>query len=75
MKGMSMTKYLHSKGLRAAPVAQQMGVKRQALQAYGKDTMPTSRTLIKVAKAMSTLGVKVTPADIYLALTGDIDFD
>lgn len=75
MKGMSMTKYLHSKGLLAANVAQQMGVTRQALQAYGKDTMPTSRTLIKVAKAMAELGVKVTPAAIYSALTGDSYID
>lgn len=75
MKAMSMTKYLHSKGLRAQHVAQQMGVSRQALQAYGVGRMPTSRTLIKVSKAMSVLGVKATPAEIYSALTGDDYFD
>ena len=61
---MYLKTYIKSKGLTLNLVAQEMGVKRQALAKYGKEFVPTSKTLKKVADAMTTLGVPTTVVDL-----------
>lgn len=65
---MTITEYIYSRGLTVTIVAQQMGVRKQAVQGYGKKYNPTVKTLNNVAMAMTALGAPTTVADICGAL-------
>lgn len=65
---MTINEYLRSKGLKISTVAQEMGVTRQAVEQYGKGFTPTARTLKKMAKAMTALGVPTPAVEIYKVL-------
>lgn len=64
---MSISNYIRSKGLTVQLVAQKMGVRRQAIDNYGRLFNPTEKTLTKVATAMTALGVPTTVVDIFTA--------
>lgn len=64
---MTISSYIRSKGLSVRLVAQKMGVRRQAIENYGKLFNPTEKTLTKVATAMTALGVPTTVVDLYQA--------
>lgn len=57
-------KYVKEKGLNLRVLAQQMKISRQRLYNYGVDYTPTSRTIKKIATAMTELGVETAPSDI-----------
>ena len=59
-----MARYIKSHGLTLTEVAAKAGVTRQALAQYGDDFSPTVKTLAKVAKAMTELGVPTTTAEL-----------
>lgn len=56
-------------GIRPAHIAQVMGVSRQAIDQMGKTFVPTAKTLIKVAKAFTALGVPMTAKELFAELT------
>lgn len=66
-KAMTISDYIRSKGLTVRLVAQKMGVRRQAIENYGRQFNPTEKTLTKVAKAMTELGAPTTVVDIFKA--------
>lgn len=59
-----LSDYIYSRGLTPTLVSQKMGVSRQALADYGRKSTPTAKTLCKVAKAMTELGVETTAMDL-----------
>lgn len=64
----SVTEYLHAKGLTGTLVAQQAGITKQAISRYNRGFTPTAKTLIKIAKAMTELGVPTTAVELVQAL-------
>lgn len=64
---MTVSEFIKRKGLTVRLVAQEMGVTRQAIEQYGKQFVPTAKTLKRLAQAMTVLGVPTTPADIVAA--------
>ncbi len=64
---MTISEYIKANDLSVRLVAQKMGVRRQAIEAYGKQFVPTEKTLTKIAKAMTELGVPTTVVDIFKA--------
>lgn len=64
---MTIGDYIRSKGLSVQLVAQKMGVRRQAVEKYGKEYSPTEKTLTKVATAMTALGAPTTVVDLFQA--------
>ena len=71
---MTMAKFVKSKGLTVAIVANQMGVSRQALSLYGHGRNPRATTLLRVVKAMNELGVPTTMPELVSALyTEELD--
>lgn len=64
-----IARYIKSKGLTLTAVAQKAGITRQALAMYGEDFSPTLKTLTKVAKAMTALGVPTTANDLVSVVT------
>ncbi len=67
---MTMTEYIHSRGLKASLIAQECKVTRQAIEQLGKSRNPTLPTMKKVAKAMTDLGAPTTVVDLTIALYG-----
>ena len=65
---MKLNKYMNECGLIANHVAQKMGVSRQQLDQYDESRCPTLKTLEKIAKAMTELGVPTTVADLSKAI-------
>ena len=65
---MKLSDYIRSCGLFSSHVAKKMGVTKQMIDAYGKSSDPTLKTMVKIATAMSELGVPTTVADITKAL-------
>ncbi len=65
---MTMNEYAKSRGLRAALIAQKLGVTRQCIEQYGDVRKPTVTTLEKIARAMTELGAKTTVVDLVAAL-------
>ena len=61
---MTLAEYVKSKGLTLALVAQEMKVSRQAISQYGKGFIPTTKTLKKMADAMTNLGAPTTVVDL-----------
>ena len=61
---MTLAEYVKSKGLTLTLVAQEMKVSRQAVSLYGKAFTPTTKTLKKMADAMTNLGVPTTVVDL-----------
>ena len=68
---MNLKDYIHSRGLTASLVAQEMGVSKQAISCYGKNFIPTNRTLKKVADAMTTLGAPTSVVDLVPYVLND----
>ncbi|MCM1043327.1 MAG: helix-turn-helix transcriptional regulator [Corallococcus sp.] len=68
---MTLSEYIQSRGIKPYMVTQQMGVSRQYVCGYGKVRMPTVRTLQRIAKAMTDLGVPTTAADVFRAVCSD----
>lgn len=66
---MTIATFARSRGLTAGMIAQKMGVSREMVYLYGKDKMPTVRTMERIAKAMTDLGVPTTPVEVFAALT------
>ena len=67
---MTIATFAKSRGLTAGMIAQKMGVAREMIYAYGKNgVMPTVRTIERIAKAMTELGVPTTPVEVFTALT------
>lgn len=60
-------------GLRPVHVAQTMGISRQAVDQMGKTFVPTAKTLIKVAKAFTALGVPMTAQKLFEELMDEPD--
>lgn len=65
---MKLANYINGRGLVVAHVAQKMGVYRQQLDQYDEDRLPTLRTTVRIAAAMTALGASTTVADISAAL-------
>lgn len=66
-KAISISDYIRVRGLTVRLVAQKMGVRRQAIDNYGRLFNPTTKTLEKVATAMTALGAPTTVIDILKA--------
>ena len=67
---MTIATFAKSRGLTAGMIAQKMGVAREMVYAYGRGgIMPTVRTMERIAKAMTELGVPTTPVEVFAALT------
>lgn len=64
---MTVKEYIVKRGLSVRLVAQKMGVKRQAVEKYGKEYSPTEKTLTKIATAMTALGAPTTVLDLFTA--------
>lgn len=64
---MTISEYIKARGLSVRLVAQKMGVRRQAIENYGKLFTPTEKTLTKLATAMTALGAHTTVVDIFNA--------
>lgn len=64
-----IARHIKSHGLTLTEVAAKAGVTRQALAQYGEEFSPTLKTLTKVAKAMTELGVETTAADLVKITT------
>lgn len=64
-----IARYIKSKGLTITEVAAKAGVSKQAISQYGEEFSPTLKTLTKVAKAMTSLGVPTTAADLVNIVT------
>ena len=60
-------------GIRPAHIAQIMGISRQAVDQIGKTFVPTAKTLIKVAKAFTALGVPMTAQKLFEELMDEPD--
>ena len=70
---MKIGEYIRSRGLTVSLVSQKMGVTRQAVDKYGTEYghNPTTKTLEKVAKAMTELGAPTTVVDLVAATYKD----
>ena len=68
---MTMTEYIHSRGLKASWVAQECKMTRQCVEQIGKLYNPTVRTMKRIANAMTELGAPTTVVDITQALYGN----
>lgn len=64
---MRMNEYVKSRGLTVRLLTQKMGVTRQCFSNYWKNTIPTAKTLQKVAQAMTELGAPTTVVDLVAA--------
>lgn len=60
-----LARYIKSKGLTLTEVALKMGVSRQVLARYGEVSGTTLKTLKKVAKAMTSLGVPTKATELF----------
>lgn len=70
---MTISKYIKSRGLTAALVAQEMGISRQAVAQYNGKRMPRADKMKRMAKAMTNLGAPTTAVDILAGLCADED--
>lgn len=64
---MTVKEYIIKRGLSVRLVAQKMGVRRQAVDKYGKVYAPTEKTLTRIAAAMTELGAPTTVVDLFTA--------
>lgn len=64
-----IARHIKSKVLTLTAVAEKAGIKRQALAQYGETFSPTLKSLTKVAKAMTALGVPTTVNDLVSIVT------
>lgn len=60
-----LARYIKSKGLTLSEVALKIGVTRQVLARYGEVSGTTLKTLKKVAKAMTSLGVPTKATELF----------
>ena len=65
-----LAEYIKAKGLTVQLVAQQMGVRDKTLYAYGRGDTPTVKTLQKLAKALTELGVPTTAVELVPLFDG-----
>lgn len=65
---MELSEYITKQGLSVRLVSQKLKISRQAVFQYGKEHCPTAKTLEKIAKAMTELGVTTTAVDIFTAI-------
>lgn len=70
---MKLSIYISEKGLVTSHVARQMGVSRQQLDQYCNDRFPNLKTTLRIAEAMTALGVPTTVGDISKALMQSVD--
>lgn len=70
---MTLTTYIKNRGLTVRLVCQQLGITRQALSQYGRNYMPTAKTLNKIAQAMTELGAKTTVVDLVTIMYKEAD--
>lgn len=64
-----IARHIKSKGLTLSAVAEKAGITRQALTQYGEEFSPTLKSLEKVARAMTELGVPTTTIDLVNIVT------
>ena len=65
---MTANDYIRSRGLVPAVVSQKMGVSRQCIDQWGKTRNPTAKSIQRLAKAMTDLGVPTSIVDIVAAV-------
>ncbi len=65
---MTLSEYIRSKGVTVPLLAQEMNVSRQAIYKWGKNYVPTAKTLKRISAALGNLGVTATPVEIFAAI-------
>lgn len=68
---MRLYDYISEKGLSPRLVAQALGISKQTLNKYGRDSEPTLATLKKISIAMTDMGVPTTVIELYSAISGE----
>lgn len=62
---MKLTDYIKSRGLPVRAVSAQLKLSTQQIYSYNTGIQPHPKTVKKIADAMTSLGAKTTPIDLY----------